>query len=109
MTIAENDWKSASRLDWYQRHQVRFASDVPSTVSKTSGVERSFCADCGTSISYADDGSNDEIWLTIGMVNPERFEPRAHKYPGSRRTPFRDTTPVPASDGLSKGRQFNQL
>lgn len=65
----------------YKREQVRFTSGSPRTFSKTPGVERSFCADCGTSIGYVDEGLGNEIWLTIGFMDrPERFEPRAHGY-----------------------------
>lgn len=65
----------------YKREHVRFTSGSPMTFSKTPGVERSFCADCGTSIGYVDEGLGNEIWLTIGFMDrPERFEPRAHGY-----------------------------
>lgn len=65
----------------YRRGQVRFTRGTPKTFSRTEGVERSFCAECGTSIGYVDEGLRDEIWLTVGfMDNPERFEPRAHGY-----------------------------
>lgn len=65
----------------YKRNHVRFTSGTPKTFSKTSGVERSFCPNCGSSISYADEGLEDEIWITIGFMDrPERFEPLAHGY-----------------------------
>jgi len=65
----------------YKREQVRFTRGSPRTFSKTPGVERSFCASCGSSIGYVDEGLADEIWLTIGFMDrPERFEPQAHGY-----------------------------
>jgi hypothetical protein len=42
---------------------------------------RAFCPNCGTSISYLDEGLSDELYLTIGFLdNPERFQPQAHAY-----------------------------
>jgi hypothetical protein len=65
----------------YQRQQVRYVSGSPKTFSKTPGVQRGFCADCGSSISYVDDGLDGEIWIAIGFMDqPERFEPQAHGY-----------------------------
>ncbi|RWP95754.1 GFA family protein [Mesorhizobium sp.] len=65
----------------YRREQVRFTSGIPKSFSKTSGVQRTFCAECGSSISYMDEGLKDEIWLTIGFMDrPERFEPKAHGF-----------------------------
>ncbi|KQU96100.1 aldehyde-activating protein [Ensifer sp. Root31] len=104
----------------YRRHQVRFASGVPTTFSKTPGVERSFCADCGTSISYADDGLKDEIWLTNGfMDNPVRFEPRAHGYWCMKFPWFQLSDILPRYDtytrqrdkavGYPRDREINQL
>lgn len=65
----------------YQCKQVNFISGIPTSFSKTSGVQRTFCAKCGSSIAYMDDGLKDEIWLTIGfMDHPERYEPMAHGF-----------------------------
>ncbi|HIP78351.1 MAG TPA: GFA family protein [Kiloniellaceae bacterium] len=65
----------------YWTDQVRFTRGAPKIFSKTPGVERSFCADCGTSIGYSDAGLADEIHLCIGfMDHPERFPPQAHSF-----------------------------
>ncbi|TIT38098.1 MAG: DUF1272 domain-containing protein [Mesorhizobium sp.] len=43
--------------------------------------ECTFCADCGTSIAYLDQGLPEELYLTIGFFDhPERFAPQAHAY-----------------------------
>ena len=65
----------------YRPDQVRLIRGNPKSFSKTKGVVRTFCADCGTSISYTDEGAEDELYLSIGfMDNPERFRPQAHAY-----------------------------
>lgn len=65
----------------YRPDQVRFTHGEPKRFSKTSGVVRSFCADCGTSISYEDAGTPGELYLSLGFLDrPERFRPQAHAY-----------------------------
>jgi hypothetical protein len=65
----------------YRPSQFKLMRGEPKTFSKTKGVIRSFCANCGTSIAYRDSGIEDELYLTIGFFNhPERFQPEAHAY-----------------------------
>jgi hypothetical protein len=72
----------------YRLSQFRLLRGKPSSFSKTKGVIRTFCANCGTSIGYSDEGLKDEIWLTIGFFdNPERLAPSAHSY-WSRKLPY---------------------
>jgi hypothetical protein len=57
----------------YEAGQVRFTRGSPRIFSRTPGVERSFCATCGSSIGYSDTGLADELWVTIGFMDaPER-------------------------------------
>jgi len=65
----------------YRPAQFQLKRGQPKTFSKTPGVTRSFCADCGTSIGYSDAGIADELYLTIGFFDhPERFPPEAQTY-----------------------------
>ncbi|UGY11636.1 MULTISPECIES: GFA family protein [unclassified Phyllobacterium] len=65
----------------YKTAQFRFRHEPPKTFSRTSGVVRSFCGTCGTSIGYEDEGIAGEIYLTIGFFDhPEHFAPAAHAY-----------------------------
>ena len=65
----------------YRPEQVRFTRGTPKTFSRTRGVVRSFCADCGSSIGYRDEGAADEFYLTIGFFDrPESFRPQAHAF-----------------------------
>ncbi|NIA67676.1 GFA family protein [Pelagibius litoralis] len=85
--------------------QFRFTRGTPKTFSKTPGVTRSFCADCGTSIGYRDDGTANELYLSIGFMDaPERFPPQAHAF-WRQRLPwvvFADN--LPCIDGYSRER-----
>jgi hypothetical protein len=65
----------------YRTSQFRLKRGKPRTFSKTPGVVRTFCSDCGASIGYEDEGIAGEIYLTIGFFDhPERFPPAAHPY-----------------------------
>ena len=65
----------------YRPDQVRFTRGTPKTFSRTPGIVRTFCADCGTSIGYSDDRLPDEIHLSIGFLDrPERFRPQVHAF-----------------------------
>ncbi|WP_352729590.1 GFA family protein [Mesorhizobium sp. M0276] len=65
----------------YRPEQFRLLKGTPKAFSRTRGVVRTFCPDCGTSIGYSDDGLPNELYLTIGFFdNPERFRPQAHAY-----------------------------
>ena len=77
----------------------------PKTFSKTKGVTRSFCGDCGTSVSYSDQGLPDELYVSIGfMGTPERFPPQAQAY-WEMRLPFVEMSDgLPRIDGYSRQR-----
>ncbi|RWE57172.1 GFA family protein [Mesorhizobium sp.] len=65
----------------YRPAQFRLLTGTPKTFSRTPGVLRTFCADCGTSIAYLDQGLPEELYVTIGFFDrPERFAPQAHAY-----------------------------
>jgi hypothetical protein len=65
----------------YRPDQVVITSGKPAVFSKTPGISRSFCATCGTSIAYQDEGIKDELYLTLGFFNkPEGLPPSAHAY-----------------------------
>ena len=65
----------------YRPAQMRFTRGTPKTFSRTRGVVRSFCGDCGSAIDYRDEGTPDELYLAIGFLDrPEGFKPQAHAY-----------------------------
>ncbi len=81
----------------YRPEEVRFIKGSPQSFSKTKGVVRTFCRNCGTSIGYRDLGLPDEIYICIGFMDvPARFPPAAHAY-WTERLPF-----VQMDDGLPR-------
>jgi hypothetical protein len=69
----------------YRPSQFTLLRGTLKRFSKTKGITRSFCGDCGTSIGYEDEGLQDELYLTVGFLDhPERFAPQAHAYWGMK-------------------------
>lgn len=65
----------------YRPRQVAFVAGQPKTFSRTPGVTRSFCGDCGSSIAYVDEGIADEVHVAIGFFDrPQGFPPAAHAF-----------------------------
>jgi hypothetical protein len=89
----------------YRTHQIRLTRGKPRACSKTSGIVRTFCPDCGTSIGYRDDGLGDELYLTIGFLDhPERFRPQTHAYWRMRLPWIELPDDLPRIDGYSRRR-----
>ena len=81
----------------YRPDAIRWFGTEPKTFSKTKGVVRSFCRNCGTSIGYTDEGLPGETYIAIGfMDSPERFAPQAQAY-WEMRLPF-----IVMDDGLPR-------
>jgi hypothetical protein len=56
--------------------QFGFTSGTPKKYRTDTGACRTFCPDCGTSLTYGNDSRPGEIDITIGSVDdPERFRP----------------------------------
>ncbi len=65
----------------YRPEQVRIIAGKPKAFSKTRGIVRTFCAECGTSIGYTDQGLPNESYFALGFFeDPEHFLPQAHAY-----------------------------
>ena len=89
----------------YRPHQFRLIRGKAASFSKTSGVVRTFCATCGTSISYADDGLPDELYLALGFFDhPGRFQPEAHAYWRMKLSWLEVADSLPRQDGYSRTR-----
>jgi hypothetical protein len=59
--------------------QVETEQGTPKVYKSSLGVRRSFCADCGTSLSYEDERLPGEVYLMLGAFDdPEQFEPEVH-------------------------------
>lgn len=89
----------------YRPDQFRVARGQPKSFSKTNGVTRTFCSDCGTSISYFDDGIPNELYVTLGFLDhPESFRPEAHAYWCQKLSWIDLVDHLPRIDGYSRER-----
>lgn len=65
----------------YRAEAVHWTRGEPKSFSKTPGITRTFCARCGSSIGYRDDGLPGELYLTVGFLDrPEAVVPQAHAF-----------------------------
>jgi hypothetical protein len=89
----------------YRPEQFHITRGSPKSFSKTPGVARTFCSDCGTSITYVDDGIPNELYVALGFLDhPERFRPEAHAY-WSEKLPWIDFLDgLPRIEGYSRER-----
>src|SRR5437868_15149680 len=68
----------AQAVAWITVPSAKFAftSGQPERYRTDTGAYRTFCADCGTSLTYEIDSRPDEIDITTGSLNdPERVPP----------------------------------
>jgi len=64
------------------RAAFRFASAAPKRFRTDTGAWRSFCDQCGTSLTFEHDTRPDEIDLTVGSLDhPENFPPTVDSFP----------------------------
>lgn len=65
-------------------------SGKPEVYRSSPDVSRSFCEECGTSLTYEDEKLPGEVYISIGAFDePERFAPQVHGY-ASRRLSWLD-------------------
>jgi hypothetical protein len=89
----------------YRPDQFKLLRGSPTRYSKTTGVTRCFCAMCGTSIGYVDEGLPDEFYVSIGFFDlPERFPPQAHAYWQMKLPWIEFADNLPRIDGYSRKR-----
>jgi hypothetical protein len=89
----------------YRPEQFRVVRGNLRAFSKTTGVVRSFCAECGTPVSYVDAGLPGELYVALGFLDhPESFRPHAHAY-WSEKLPWIDfADELPRIEGYSRRR-----
>lgn len=65
----------------FPAENFRFEAGQPATFASSSGVRRTFCPRCGTSLTYASDRWPTEIHVLLGTADhPEDFTPQAHTF-----------------------------
>ena len=63
------------------RQSLRFDAGQPKEYRSSAAVRRSFCARCGTPLTYWHEGWPDDVSLTIGSLdNPELAPPADHTW-----------------------------
>jgi hypothetical protein len=65
-----------------KRSDFRYEKGPPADYRTATGAWRTFCHDCGTSLTYESDGRPDEIDITTASLDhPEGFPPRKDVFP----------------------------
>jgi hypothetical protein len=68
-----------------KRSQFQVVNGTPRRYQTDTGAGRTFCADCGTSLTYETDRRPDEIDITAGSLDhPEDFPPTKDVYSEER-------------------------
>jgi hypothetical protein len=71
----------APALAWFsvRRDALRWVQGTPALHRSSPGVERRFCAACGTQLTWHGDAAPDEIDVTIGSLDdPDAIAPLDH-------------------------------
>jgi len=69
----------------YQSEQIEWLQGKPKVYESSPGIHRSFCAECGTPLSYEDERLPGEVYLHVGVFDdPEPFEPEVHDWISQR-------------------------
>ncbi len=59
--------------------QWRWTGEAPKTFNSSPGVERTFCGNCGTPLSFRSERMSGVMHLYLAaMEEPESFEPTIH-------------------------------
>jgi hypothetical protein len=89
----------------YRPEEFSLIKGNPRSFSKTKGVVRTFCSNCGTSISYLDEGISNELYVALGFCErPESFLPEAHAYWSEKVSWIEFADKLPRIEGYSRER-----
>ncbi len=65
----------------YTKEQLRYTRGERKFYASSPGVQRGFCADCGTPMTYEADWRSDEVHLYISTLeHPGAYRPQAHVF-----------------------------
>ncbi|MDH3476303.1 MAG: GFA family protein, partial [Rhodospirillales bacterium] len=75
----------------YRQENFAYSAGAPAGYASSPGVTRSFCARCGTPLTYRAERFPGEVHLYISTLDdPENFRPKGHVY-FAERIPWFDT------------------
>ena len=78
---------AAPAVAWamYQRSQVSFTGEPPTTYESSPGAQRAFCPRCGTQISFTAEYIPGHIDIAVGSLDdPSRVPPTLHYWESTR-------------------------
>lgn len=65
----------------YRASRVEWLGEPPARHRSSPHITRTFCARCGSTLTYRDDRLGDELYVAVGVLDrPETVEPRAHAF-----------------------------
>jgi hypothetical protein len=102
---------AAPSVGWlvFERAKFTLLAGTPRRYQSSPGVVRTYCGNCGTSLTYENDEGPDTIEITtVSMDNPALFPPtrevwREHKVPWEATNKALDQYPRGTSDGPYPG------
>ncbi len=77
----------ATRVAWLtvKVRDLHFSGETPRLLQSSPGILRSFCAQCGTSLTWQEESAPETIDVTIASFDqPENFPPGAEVWTGHR-------------------------
>ncbi|WP_151633511.1 GFA family protein [Noviherbaspirillum aerium] len=95
----------APLVTWFsvRRAEFRLVSGTPVRFRSTAFGTRSFCPDCGTQLTFENDGTPDEIDVTMSSLDePDRLSPKDHTYVRSKLQWLRFADQLPAYEEARK-------
>jgi len=88
----------------YRKEQLAYTRGKRKFYTSSPGVQRGFCADCGTPMTYEADRYPDEVHLYVSTLdNPGAYRPQVHVF-FAERVPWMDLEDdLPRYEGLVRG------
>lgn len=88
----------------YNKDQLTYTRGERKFYQSSPGVQRGFCADCGTPMTYEADRCPDEVHLYVSTIdNPGAFQPQVHVFLGERIPWLELEDDLPRYEGFSEG------
>ncbi|MEM7533920.1 MAG: GFA family protein [Chloroflexota bacterium] len=102
LSCRRNTGSAVATFVGFHPYQVTFTQGERRFYASSPGVQRGFCQDCGTPLSYETEKFADEIHLYISTLDePARFVPQFHTYYAERIPWFDTADDLPRHEGTS--------
>ena len=88
----------------YRKEQLTYTRGERTIYQSSPGVQRGFCADCGTPMTYEADRCSDEVHLYVSTLDePGEFRPQLHVFIAERISWMEIEDDLPRYEGLTQG------